>query len=72
LIESQFGAGLDWYILNSRFALSAEAFDFNRDPRPQFRLYGRIYPVKNLYLLVGLDDFPWPTAGKYSLAWVWS
>lgn len=57
LIESRFGAGLDWYLLNNRFALSAEAFDFNRDPRPRFRVYGRIFPVRNLYLLVGLDDF---------------
>ncbi|HAR37043.1 MAG TPA: hypothetical protein DCR87_09155 [Acidobacteria bacterium] len=57
LIESRFGAGLDWYLLNSRLALSAEAFDFNRSPRPQFRVYGRVYPVKNFYLLLGLDDF---------------
>lgn len=57
LIESSFGAGLDWYLLNGRLALSAEGFDFNRDPRPQFRLYGRLYPVKNVYLILGLDDF---------------
>lgn len=57
LIESRFGAGLDWYILKNRFALSAEAFDLNREPRPRFRVYGRIYPVRNLYLLAGLDDF---------------
>lgn len=57
LIEKRFGAGLDWYLFNNRLALSAETFDFNRTPRPQFRVYGRIYPVKNLYLLLGLDDF---------------
>lgn len=57
LTESTFGAGLDWYLLPRRLALSAEAFDFNRHPRPQFRVYGRIYPVKYLFLLVGLDDF---------------
>lgn len=57
VIESSFGAGLDWYLLNRRLAISAEGFDFNRDPKPQFRLYGRIYPVQNVYLIVGLDDF---------------
>ncbi len=57
LIESSFGAGLDWYLLNRRLAISAEGFDFNRNPKPQFRLYSRIYPVQNVYVIVGLDDF---------------
>ncbi len=62
LIESKFGAGLDWYLLKDRVSLSAEAFDFNRQPRPQFRVYGRVYPAKNIYFLIGLDDFS--LAGK--------
>ncbi|MCI4445026.1 MAG: MCE family protein [Candidatus Aminicenantes bacterium] len=57
VIESKFGAGLDWYMLKDRLVLGAESFDFNRQPRPQFRAYGRIYPAKNFYLLFGLDDF---------------
>jgi len=57
LIESNFGAGVDWYVLKNRLAIGAEGFDFNRDPRPQFRVFGRLYPVKNFYLVVGLDDF---------------
>ncbi|MGB9892976.1 MAG: MlaD family protein [Candidatus Saccharicenans sp.] len=57
VIESSFGAGLDWYLWPNRVAISAEGFDFNRDPGPQFRVFGRIYPVKNFYLILGLDDF---------------
>jgi phospholipid/cholesterol/gamma-HCH transport system substrate-binding protein len=57
LIESKFGAGVDWYLLNSRLSFGAEGFDFNREPRPQFRVYSRVYPIKNIYLLLGLDDF---------------
>jgi phospholipid/cholesterol/gamma-HCH transport system substrate-binding protein len=57
LIESKFGAGFDWYLLKERIVLGAEGFDFNRQPRPQFRLYSRVYPAKNIYLLLGLDDF---------------
>jgi len=57
LIESKFGAGFDWYLLNNRLSLGAEGFDFNREPGPQFRVYSRVYPFKNIYLLVGLDDF---------------
>jgi phospholipid/cholesterol/gamma-HCH transport system substrate-binding protein len=57
LIESNFGAGVDWYVLKNRLAIGAEGFDFNREPRPQFRVFGRLYPVKNVYLVVGLDDF---------------
>lgn len=57
VIESKFGSGFDWFLLKNRLVLSAEGFDFNRQPRPQFRAYGRIYPTKNIYLLLGLDDF---------------
>ncbi|MGB9765266.1 MAG: MlaD family protein [Candidatus Saccharicenans sp.] len=57
LIESKFGAGFDWFLIKQRFSVGAEGFDFNRKPRPQFRAYSRIYPAKNIYLLLGLDDF---------------
>jgi len=57
LIESYFGAGMDFYLLKNRLAIGAEGFNFNREPRPQFRVFGRLYPLKNVYLVVGLDDF---------------
>jgi phospholipid/cholesterol/gamma-HCH transport system substrate-binding protein len=57
LIESKFGAGVDWYLLKNRLLLSLEGFDFNRQVRPQFRLAGRFYPMSNLYLVLGLEDF---------------
>jgi phospholipid/cholesterol/gamma-HCH transport system substrate-binding protein len=57
IIESEFGAGLDFYALGDRLALGVEAFDFNRNPRPRFRAFGKFYPVKNLFLVAGVDDF---------------
>ncbi len=57
VIESKFGAGLDFYVWKDRLSLSVEGFDFNRTPRPQFRFYGRVFPTKNLFILAGLDDF---------------
>jgi phospholipid/cholesterol/gamma-HCH transport system substrate-binding protein len=57
LIESYFGAGMDLYLFKDKLNIGAEGFNFNREPRPQFRVFGRLYPVKNVYLVVGLDDF---------------
>jgi phospholipid/cholesterol/gamma-HCH transport system substrate-binding protein len=57
IIESELGAGLDFYALGDRLALGVEAFDFNRNPRPRFRAFGKFYPVKNLFLVAGVDDF---------------
>jgi phospholipid/cholesterol/gamma-HCH transport system substrate-binding protein len=57
IIESEFGAGLDYYLLRDRMALGIEGFDFNRTPRPRFRAFGKYYPVKNLFFVVGVDDF---------------
>ncbi len=57
IIESEFGAGVDYYALKDRLALSVEGFDFNRDPGPRFRLYGRYYPTKSFFFVAGVDDF---------------
>ena len=57
IIESEFGAGLDYYALKEKLALGVEAFNFNRSPQPQFRTYGRYYPRKNFFLVLGVDDF---------------
>jgi phospholipid/cholesterol/gamma-HCH transport system substrate-binding protein len=57
IIESEFGAGLDYYALKEKLALGVEAFNFNRSPRPQFRAYGRYYPGKNIFFVLGVDDF---------------
>ena len=57
IIESEFGAGLDYYALKDKLAVGVEAFDFNRSPGPQFRLYGRYYPGKNFFFVLGVDDF---------------
>jgi phospholipid/cholesterol/gamma-HCH transport system substrate-binding protein len=57
LIESEFGAGVDYYVLNDRVTLSLESFNFNRHSRPQFRFLTRYRPHKNFYFVLGLDDF---------------
>ena len=57
IIESEFGAGLDYYALKDKLAVGVEGFDFNRSPRPQFRAYGRYYPLKNFFVVLGVDDF---------------
>lgn len=55
-IENEFGVGLD-FAGGERWGLSLEGFDFNREESPRVRLTGRIFPVRNVYLMAGTDDF---------------
>lgn len=73
VIESKFGAGMDFYLLKDRLSVTIEGFDFNRTPRPQFRFYGRVFPAKNFYLLAGLDDFTLASNREFffGLGWIW-
>jgi len=57
LIESAFGAGVDYYALRDRLVLSLEGFDFDRVENPQFRATARFFPRRHLFFLLGLDDF---------------
>jgi phospholipid/cholesterol/gamma-HCH transport system substrate-binding protein len=57
IIESEFGAGLDYYAFKDRLVLSVEGQDFNRATSPVFRTFARFYPHKNVYLILGLEDF---------------
>jgi phospholipid/cholesterol/gamma-HCH transport system substrate-binding protein len=57
IMESEFGVGLDYYALRDRLRLSLESYDFNRDPRPQFRIFASFYASKYLYILLGVNDF---------------
>jgi len=57
IMESEIGVGLDYYVLRDRLRFSLESYDFNRDPRPQFRIFASFYPTKYLYLVLGLNDF---------------
>jgi len=58
LIESSGGAEVDYPILDNRFLLQFQAFDFNRpnDEQPHLRLAGRWQFHPNLYLIGGYDD----------------
>ncbi len=59
LIENSGGAQIDYPLLDRRFWLSFQAFDFNRpeDLAPHLRLTGRWQFHPNLYLVGGYDDF---------------
>ena len=34
-----------------------EGLDFNRATSPVFRAFARFFPQKNVYLILGLEDF---------------
>lgn len=57
ILESKAGAGLDYYTLQDRLRFSLEGFDFNRHPRPHFRLWTQYSVTKYIYFLLGIDDF---------------
>lgn len=56
-IESEFGVGMDVFALGDRWVTSLEGFDFNRATSPHLRLSTRFFPVRNVFLMVGADDF---------------
>ncbi|MFC2166698.1 MlaD family protein [Acidobacteriota bacterium] len=57
ILESKVGAGLDVYTLKDRLLISLEGFDFNRLTSPRFRAWTRYSATKNLYIIIGIDDF---------------
>jgi phospholipid/cholesterol/gamma-HCH transport system substrate-binding protein len=57
IMESKFGVGVDWFAFRDRLKLSIESFDFNRRPRPRFKLWTRYTASKYFFILLGIDDF---------------
>jgi phospholipid/cholesterol/gamma-HCH transport system substrate-binding protein len=57
IIESEFGAGLDFLALDDRLMFSLEGFDFERDGGPHLRLTSQFALVKYLHVVLGIDDF---------------
>ncbi len=57
LIESTLGAGLDYSLQEERWRISLDAFEFNRDEGPRFRLWTSFSPWRKIRFLVGIDDF---------------
>lgn len=57
ILESRFGAAVDYYALNDRLVLSLEGFDFNRVPRPQVRFLTQIAATRHISFLAGVEDF---------------
>jgi len=56
-IESEFGVGMDVFAFGDRWVTSLEGFDFNRADSPHIRLSTRFFPLRNVFLMVGADDF---------------
>ena len=57
ILESRFGAAVDYYGWDDRLRVSVEGYDFNRESRPHFRIWASFSPVRHFYLWAGLDDF---------------
>lgn len=57
IIESEFGAGVDFLALGDRLMFSLEGFDFQRDGGPRLRLAGQFALLRYLHLVLGIDDF---------------
>jgi phospholipid/cholesterol/gamma-HCH transport system substrate-binding protein len=57
IIESEFGAGIDYLALQDRLVFSLEGYDFQRDDGPHFRFTSQFSILKYFYLLLGVDDF---------------
>jgi len=57
VIESSFGAGIDVYALHDRVVLSLEGFDFERAESPIVRATARLYPLRHVFLILGVNDF---------------
>ncbi len=57
VVESSFGAGVDVYALSDRVVLSLEGFEFERAESPVVRAFARFFPQKNVYLILGVNDF---------------
>jgi len=57
ILESEMGVGIDYHALRNRLRFSLESYDFNREPRPHFRVYTSFLATNYIYLLFGWDDF---------------
>jgi phospholipid/cholesterol/gamma-HCH transport system substrate-binding protein len=57
ILESEFGAGVDYLAFKGSLVVSLDAFDWNRHPRPQFRISSKYFSGKFFYFILGLDDF---------------
>lgn len=57
VIESELGAGVDYFAFDDRLMFSLEGYDFRRDGGPQLRFTAQFALLKYVHLLVGLDDF---------------
>jgi phospholipid/cholesterol/gamma-HCH transport system substrate-binding protein len=57
IIESSFGAGVDYYLARDRLKFSLDSFDLNRRPWPHFRFWSHYGLHDYFYLVLGIDDF---------------
>ncbi|TKJ34496.1 hypothetical protein CEE39_02325 [bacterium (candidate division B38) B3_B38] len=57
LIESEFGAGLDFFIAKEQMSFSIDAFNFGRENNPHCRFRVNFFPYGGLFFSGGYDDF---------------
>lgn len=57
MFESTGGVAADYYLLNDRLVLSAEAFDFDPDRPPHLKVKADYTPFNYVYLTAGFDDW---------------
>ncbi len=55
IIESEFGLGIDFYAFKDKFKLSADVFDFGRDPQPSYMIWAGYSVLNGLQLVLGID-----------------
>lgn len=56
LVESELGAGVDFFAAKDRLVFSLEGFDWRRQEGPRFRLAGQLFLLRYFYLVAGLDE----------------
>lgn len=56
-IESEVGFGIDYSLWSRNIKFSFESFDFNRRPRPVYRLSAKFSISKNIFIIGGYEDF---------------
>ena len=56
LMESEAGIGIDFYAAGDKFRLSADGWDFGRNPDPHLKFYGQFDVWDRVFVTAGADD----------------
>lgn len=67
IFESTLGAGVDVFTARDRLVFSLEAFDFQGQDGPRFRLATQYFLSRYFYLVAGLDELGRPSKREFFL-----